>query len=38
MGLLLGVVAPTVLNSADDARVQKVQDFKAIEPPKIYRR
>ena len=32
MGLLISVVAPTVLNSADDARIQKVQaDFKAIE-------
>ena len=39
MGLLVSVVAPTVLNSADDARVQKVQaDFKAIETAlKIYR-
>jgi len=39
MGLLISVVAPTVLNSADDARVQKVQaDFKAIETAlKIYR-
>ena len=32
MGLLISVVAPTVLNSADDARIQKVQaDFKSIE-------
>jgi general secretion pathway protein G len=39
MGLLISVVAPTVLNSADDARVQKVQaDFKAVETAlKIYR-
>jgi len=39
MGLLVSVVAPTVLNSADDARVQKAQaDFKAIETAlKIYR-
>ena len=38
-GLLISVVAPTVLNSADDARLQKVQaDFKAIETAlKIYR-
>ena len=39
MGLLISVVAPTVLNSADDARIQKVQaDFKSIETAlKIYR-
>jgi general secretion pathway protein G len=39
MGLLISIVAPTVLNRADDARVQKVQaDFKAIETAlKIYR-
>lgn len=39
MGLLISVVAPTVLNRADEARVQKVQaDFKAIETAlKIYR-
>ena len=39
MGLLISVVAPTVLNQADDARVQKVHaDFKAIETAlKIYR-
>ena len=39
MGLLISVVAPTVLNRADDARVQKVHaDFKAIETSlKIYR-
>src|SRR6056300_1665579 len=39
MGLLISVVASTVLNSADDARVQKVQaDFSAIETAlKIYR-
>ena len=39
MGLLISIVAPTVLNSADDARIQKVQaDFKSIETAlKIYR-
>ena len=39
MGLLISVVAPTVLNSADDARLQKAQaDFKSIETAlKIYR-
>jgi general secretion pathway protein G len=39
MGLLISIVAPTVLNRADDARVQKVYaDFKAIETAlKIYR-
>jgi general secretion pathway protein G len=39
MGLLISVVAPTVLNRADEARVQKVHaDFKAIETAlKIYR-
>ncbi len=39
MGLLISVVAPTVLNRADEARVQKTQaDFKAIETAlKIYR-
>ena len=39
MGLLISVVAPTVLNRADEARVQKVYaDFKAIETSlKIYR-
>lgn len=39
MGLLISVVAPTVLNRADEARVQKVQaDFKQIETAlKIYR-
>jgi len=39
MGLLISVVAPTVLNRADGARVQKVYaDFKAIETAlKIYR-
>ena len=39
MGLLISVVAPTVLNRADDARIQKVYaDFKAIETSlKIYR-
>ena len=32
MGLLISIVAPTVLNRADEARVQKVYaDFKAIE-------
>ena len=39
MGLLISVVAPTVLNQADEARVQKVQaDFKAIGTAlKLYR-
>lgn len=39
MGLLISVVAPTVLNQADSARIQKAQaDFKAIETAlKIYR-
>ena len=39
MGLLVSIVAPTVLNQADDARIQKAQaDFKAIETAlKIYR-
>ena len=39
MGLLISVVAPTVLNQADDARIKKAQaDFKAIETAlKIYR-
>ncbi len=39
MGLLIGIVAPNVLNRADEARVQKVRaDFKAIETAlKIYR-
>jgi len=39
MGLLISVVAPTVLNQADEARIQKAQaDFKAIETAlKIYR-
>lgn len=39
MGLLISVVAPNVLNRADEARVQKVHaDFKAIETAlKIYR-
>ena len=39
MGLLISVVAPTVLNRADEARVQKSQaDFKAIETAlKIYK-
>ena len=39
MGLLISVVAPTVLNRADEARVQKTYaDFKAIETAlKIYR-
>ena len=32
MGLLISVVAPTVLNRADEARIQKAHaDFKAIE-------
>lgn len=39
MGLLISVVAPTVLNQADDARIQKAKaDFKAIETAlKLYR-
>lgn len=39
MGLLISIVAPTVLNQADDARIQKVYaDFNAIETAlKIYR-
>ena len=39
MGLLVSIVAPNVLNRADEARIQKVQaDFKAIETAlKIYR-
>jgi general secretion pathway protein G len=39
MGLLISIVAPTVLNRADEARVQKAQaDFKAIGTAlKIYR-
>ena len=39
IGLLISVVAPTVLNRADEARIQKVHaDFKAIETAlKIYR-
>jgi general secretion pathway protein G len=39
MGLLISIVAPTVLNRADEARVQKVHaDFKSIETAlKIYR-
>lgn len=39
MGLLISIVAPNVLERADEARVQKVQaDFKAIETSlKIYR-
>ena len=39
MGLLVSIVAPNVLNRADEARVQKVYaDFKAIETAlKIYR-
>ena len=39
MGLLISVVAPNVLNIADDGRIQKVQaDFKSIETAlKIYR-
>ena len=39
MGLLISVVAPTVLNQADDARVKKAYaDFKSIETAlKIYR-
>ncbi|MFA7553421.1 MAG: type II secretion system major pseudopilin GspG [Spongiibacteraceae bacterium] len=39
IGLLVSIVAPNVLNRADDARLQKVQaDFAAIETTlKIYR-
>ena len=39
MGLLISVVAPMVLNRADEARIQKVHaDFKSIETAlKIYR-
>lgn len=39
MGLLISVVAPTVLNQADDARIQKAKaDFKNIETAlKMYR-
>jgi general secretion pathway protein G len=39
MGLLISVVAPTVLNQADEARVQKARaDFKNIETAlKMYR-
>ncbi len=39
MGLLISVVAPMVLNRADEARIQKVYaDFKSIETAlKIYR-
>ncbi|MEM9256858.1 MAG: type II secretion system major pseudopilin GspG [Pseudomonadota bacterium] len=39
MGLLISVVAPTVLNQADDARIQKAKaDFKNIETAlKLYR-
>src|SRR5262245_32098524 len=39
MGLLISVVAPTVLNRADEARIQKAYaDFKSIETAlKIYR-
>lgn len=39
MGLLISIVAPTVLNQADEARVQKAYaDFKSIETAlKIYR-
>ncbi len=39
MGLLISIVAPTVLNRADDARIEKAKaDFKAIETAlKIYR-
>ncbi len=39
IGLLVSIVAPNVLDRADDARVQKVQaDFKAIETAlKMYR-
>ena len=39
MGLLISVVAPTVLNQADEARIQKAKaDFKNIETAlKMYR-
>lgn len=39
MGLLISIVAPTVLNRADEARIEKSRaDFKAIETAlKIYR-
>lgn len=39
LGLLISVVAPTVLNQADEARIQKVYaDFKSIETAlKLYR-
>ena len=39
MGLLISIVAPNVLDQADDARVQKAKaDFKAIETAlKLYR-
>ena len=39
MGLLISIVAPKVLNQADDARIKKAEaDFKAIETAlKIYR-
>ena len=39
MGLLISVVAPTVLNRADDARIQKVYaDFKSVETAlKLYK-
>ena len=39
MGLLISVIAPMVLNRADEARIQKVYaDFKSIETAlKIYR-
>jgi general secretion pathway protein G len=39
LGLLVSIVAPNVLDRADDARIQKVRaDFKAIETAlKIYR-
>jgi len=40
MGLLISIVAPTVLNQADEARVQKARaDFKNIETAlEMYRR
>lgn len=39
MGLLISIVAPTVLNQADEARIQKARaDFKNIETAlKMYR-
>ena len=33
MGLLISVVAPTVLNSADDARIQKAVSYTHLTLP-----